>query len=287
LWRAQQRREWVRGLSACAGVPSRPTELESGRVVQHLSIVGRGRSKAPASLVPSPPIARPVSVAQWRHLPAEPPHTARPGASPGRASPGPAPSTHRRRRWLIRSASPPLRHAPTRRLLPTSEGLTVPVAPPPPAVARRSALPVCGARAIRRVCPPMAAPTGRYLAVAASAGEHVVVSPPAPKTLRPAAVPPPPDVTCKARQLRTSRVAAAVVVATTAVTAQSAQATSASVAAAQLKNGGDCSRGYAGGRRARGGAPSSAHPRSVDSARGGVGFNRGGSTKGGCSVGSG
>jgi len=76
--------------------------------------------------------------------PAQAPH-------PDRPSPRPAASTDRRRRWLSRSASPTLRHAPGLRLLPAWVGCTVGVAPPPPAAARRAALPVCEAPATERV----------------------------------------------------------------------------------------------------------------------------------------
>ena len=110
LWRAQHRRKWVRGLSDCAGVPSHPNVPESSRVVQHLFIVGRGRSKAPASLVPSPPIAHPVSVPQWRHLLPSPPTRAAQAPRPG---------------WLRCGLSHGLWRRPTPRAARRPQGLTM------------------------------------------------------------------------------------------------------------------------------------------------------------------
>jgi len=88
--------------------------------------------------------------------PSPPGSPARPARAPypDWASPRPAPSVHRRRRWSSRTASPTLRDAPGLRPLPAWVGCPVGVAPPPPAAAGRAALPVCGAHVIEKVRRP-------------------------------------------------------------------------------------------------------------------------------------
>jgi len=193
--RAQRRRERGAGLSDCRSARARRLVPPCWSRVQFCnacpSWVGASPQRQPLlPHHPQPPVpsASPGGAAFLPGSPAGPVQA----PPPDWASPRPAPSTHGRRRWLSRSALPTLRRAPGLRPLPAWEGCTDGVSTPPPAVARRAALPVSGAPAIERVLRPDGnthRPGHGDRREQRGTGEHLVVAPPVPTPLLPAAAP--------------------------------------------------------------------------------------------------